>query len=117
MFPLEKYRYYTHNNTIYAVSTYAGRTVKGKATCHPSDSYNLEMGKELAAARCNQKIAYKRFDRAADKVAQAERALEEAQYHLDKMYKYYNDSVTALELANRHCNAVRATIEAHQTGN
>ena len=118
MFPLNKYRYYKHNSTIYAVSTYAGKTVKGKAICHPNDNYSEQMGKELAAARCNQKIAYKRCDRAAKKVAEAERMLEDAQYHLDKMYKYYNDSIGHLQEANEYCNSVRATIEqTQQKGN
>ena len=71
-FPLEKYRYYIAGNKIIAVSTYAGRTVRGVAICHPQDSFDIEAGKKLAAARCNQKVADKRYERALSKYVRTE---------------------------------------------
>ena len=51
MYPIEKYRYFTNGSKVVAVSTYAGKTVRGVANCDPNDEFSLEKGKELAAAR------------------------------------------------------------------
>ena len=71
MFPLEKYRYYFAGNKIIATSTYAGQTVRGVALCAPEDEFNEAKGKELAAARCNEKVAQKRYNRAMNKSIEA----------------------------------------------
>ena len=56
-----KYRYYTNGkNVVVAVASYAGRTIRGVAKCSEQDEFNLETGKELAAARCAVKIARER---------------------------------------------------------
>ena len=75
-YSLDKYKYFTYydkngKKTVSAVSTYAGKTVKGYAKCDPRDTYDFEAGKRLAAARCNQKVAQKRARRAATKFAEA----------------------------------------------
>ena len=72
-FSLDKYKFITHDNEVIAISTYAGKTVRGIAKLHPQDTFNLENGKKLAAARCNEKIAAKRFARAVKKIKEAER--------------------------------------------
>ena len=100
MFPISKYDFYTTkaNETI-AVSTYAGRTVRGKAKVDPRDRFDPEFGKELAAARCNAKIAYKRKQRARNKVAEARKEYNKALAHLQKMEKYERESFQAYEFA------------------
>ena len=75
-FSLDKYKYAffkdeSGKDTVCARSTYAGKTVKGYAKCDPRDSYDVESGKALAAARCNAKIAEKRVARAQRQVAKA----------------------------------------------
>lgn len=82
------YKYYTNNkNVVVAVSTYAGKKVRGVAKCAPEDKFDLDDGKALAAARCNEKIAYLRYKRAMEK--------NKAAYHelaiLDKKIKDIND--------------------------
>lgn len=94
-FPLEKYRYYTDGNRVIAVSTYAGKTVRGVAVCHPDDTFDLELGKRIAAAKCNEKVAEKRLARAADKAIQAGLDVAMAQKHQAEMAEYYNDAFTA----------------------
>ena len=97
-YPIDRYKYYTYidkktnANVIVAASTYAGKIVKGYAKCDPTDAYNFTKGKELAAARCAEKIALKREKRAARKLAEAEAALEAAQSFYDKMLYYSQDS-------------------------
>ena len=94
-FPLEKYRYYVNGNKVIAVSTYAGRTVKGTATCHPSDNFDLEKGKMLAAAKCNEKVAYRRMKRAYAKLAEAQENLAKAQKAVEKEAEYAREAYIA----------------------
>ena len=61
MFPIEKYKFYTNGKKVIAKSTYAGKTIQATATCGPMDEFNLEIGKRIAAARCDLKIADKRM--------------------------------------------------------
>ena len=75
-YPIEKYKFYTTKTkdgrmkTI-ATSTYAGKTVRGVAICDHEDTYNEEVGKKIAAARCAVKVAEKRYFRAASKAEAA----------------------------------------------
>ena len=107
-YPIDKYKYYTYvdkktgSNVIVATSTYAGKTVKGYAKCDPSDTYNFEKGKELAAARCAEKVALRREKRAARKFAEAEAALEAAQAFYDKMLYYSQDAWQAVVDSTAH---------------
>ena len=108
MFPIEKYKFYRTGNKTIAVTTYAGKTVKAVAKCDPdSDSFNEQSGKELAAARCNEKVAKRRRDRAASKLQEARDELDRAQRRYTKMRDYYDDSFDELSEA-RH--AVRKLL-------
>ena len=96
-YSLDKYKFYEYNDpkgkkTVSAVSTYAGRTVKGYAKCDPRDEFDKEAGMKLAAARCNERIAKKRHARAAKKIVEAQRLLDEARNHYEKMSDYFDDS-------------------------
>lgn len=101
---MNKYRFYQSDNKVIAVSTYAGKTVRGVAKCDPEDTFSLEDGKELAAARLDKRIAEKRFKRATRKFEEARKALAEAQDYYDRMYEYYEDS--AVNLGNARLNEV-----------
>ena len=92
---MNKYVFYTHNNKVIAVSTYAGKKVKGVAKCNPEDTYDLEKGKKLAAARCNAKVAIKRRKNARAKLAEAKKLQEIAAIRVTKMEQYYLDSIEA----------------------
>ena len=97
-YSLDKYKYYQFKNenggtTVTAASTYAGRTVKGYAKCDPRDNFSIEKGKELAAARCNMKVANKRVARASQKYLEAAQAATEAAAYFEKMKQYYMDAV------------------------
>ena len=105
-FPLEKYKFYEAGNKIIAVTTYAGKLVRGVSICHPSDNFSLETGKKLAAARCNEKVAMKRYARAQDKYIAACKARDEAEEYLGKMREYMNDSYVAMNEAAQECDAL-----------
>ena len=48
-----KYRFAYAPNKVIAITTYAGKTVRGIAKCSPDDSFSKEKGEELAVARCD----------------------------------------------------------------
>lgn len=93
MYPIEKYKFYTNGSRVIAVSTYAGKTVRGVAVCHAGDAFSLEKGKKLAALRCAEKIAKKRVARANRKV---DEAYVDAEAYLDKMVDYKDDALYEL---------------------
>ena len=104
-FPIEGYTFYTYKNendgmTIVAISTYAGKTVRGMAKCDPKDEFDYELGKALAAARCNAKVCAKRVARAKGKAHEAAAALVEATKKVGKVRDYLNDSIDELAKAN-----------------
>jgi hypothetical protein len=103
-YSLDKYKFYQFKNknggtTVSAVSSYAGRAVKAYAKCRPEDNFDIEKGKELAAARCNLKVAEKRLNRASYKYMEASKAADEAIRYFEKMKQYYIDSVDAVDEA------------------
>lgn len=103
-YPMDKYKYYIceSQRKIIAVSTYEGKTVRGVAKADPRDLFDLEKGKQLAAARCNQKIAAKRKVRADRELKKAVTAFAKAQDRMMKMNEYYEDARAAAKNANMH---------------
>ena len=105
----EKFRFINHTpknsniTEVIALGEYLGKTVKGSAKCDPRDTFDVETGEELAARRCNYKIAEKRMENANLKVEEAQKALSEAQTKLEKALSYqahankeYSDASTLL---------------------
>ena len=86
---------------VIALSTYAGKTVRGVAKCHPADveKYTVGEGMELAAARCAEKIAQKRLARATRKMKEAEEILAAAQRHYNDMQEYYASAHEELKVS------------------
>ena len=115
MYDVSKYKCYAYEEknpdgsvrgpAVVAISTYAGKNVKGYAKTHPGDEFNWEKGRDLAIARCNAKIAEKRHNRACSKVAEAQKQLESAMKYLSDMTRYASDS--AEELATAKANVAK----------
>lgn len=108
MFPIDKYKFIIYKdpktnsmNTI-AISTYTGKIVKGIAKCSPNDTYNEDIGKKLAAARCNYKICQLRAKNAKNKMDESKEVYEKAKNHLEKMKSYNKDSKNKLKEAKNH---------------
>ena len=89
------YKYVVTPNKVIALSTYGGRTVRGVAKCHPNDTFNVEFGKALAAARCNQKVAAKRYARARSEYNKLCTEIAEFNARATKVLKYLKDSAEA----------------------
>ena len=105
------YKYVVTPNKVIALSSYAGRTVRGIAKCHPGDTFNEETGKALAAARCNEKIAAKRYARAQDKYLEMCEEFKDFQTRMHKTCDYLRDSYEAYKEAKKTLIEVRCGIE------
>ena len=102
------YKFYQYNRQradgstnvrIVAVSSFAGKPVKGYADLHPHDEFDVKYGKALAAARCAERIAAKRCKRAYNKVDEAIAQVNAAMAHLQKMMQYEADAEAAYNIA------------------
>ena len=94
-----KYKIDEDKRTVVAMSTFAGKVVSGVAHCAPGDTFDVEVGKQLAAARCNLKIAEKRMKRAEWQHSDALEALTFWIEQEAKMKKYDEDSVESYKVA------------------
>lgn len=99
-----KYTYNVTENKVYCIAHYAGKAVKGVAKCDTDyDQFNCDTGMKLAKARCDFKIAKKRFRRkfekynnAVEEHAKAQAILEKAGTYLDEAYEIYETAKNEL---------------------
>ena len=112
-FPLEKYKFYIAGNRVIAVSSYGKKRVRGVAVCHPEDAFDLQKGKELAAARCNMKVAEKRLKRSGEKLLAAKDKIIMATNEGTKMAEYYKDSLEAYQHAKEDVQNLLSEIMEH----
>ena len=105
-YPFEKYHFYVGKNKIVAVSTYAGKSVRGVAKCDPRDEFDMEKGRALAAARCAERVAQKRQARAKAEFNRAYANFTKAQKRLENMNVYMVDSKKAVIAAKENINTV-----------
>ena len=104
------YKYIILPNKVIAISTYAGKTVKGVAKCDPRDKFDVEIGKQLATARCNAKVAAKRYARAERKSDEARHQMYLAEAHYDKMNNYYYDAEIAYDNAMAELDKLESNL-------
>ena len=104
------YRYFIAGNKVIAVSTYAGKTVRGIAICSPEDEFDIEFGKKLAAARCNEKVAEKRLNRASNKFNALLDERNELFVKLENAEDYYHNSYVAYNEAAQETDQLIASL-------
>ena len=86
----ENYKYvFTNDREVAAGARFAGNWVWGYAHCHPDDLYDENFGKNLAAARCNAKIANLRWKRATERYRKARIALAQAEKEFNEACDYF----------------------------
>ena len=85
---MSRYKFIVTEDKVICLSSYMGRTVRGVAKCSPNDEFNEEFGRKLAQARCDYKVAQKRYERANEKFSEAEDQVAAAEEYLDKMDEY-----------------------------
>lgn len=104
------YKYIETPNKVIALSTYAGKTVRGIAKCHPNDTFDVEFGRKLAAARCNAKIAAKREANAVRKYWDIHNKYIEIKRALEKCSDYYTDASLHRAEAEAYLDEVRSSV-------
>ena len=107
---MHRYKFFNSENTVVAVSSFAGKLVRATAKCDPRDTFSLEDGKQLAAARCNEKISKKRLKRAERKLAEACAAVIAAERQYDYMRGYYEKAVADFNNANSELEAITSML-------
>ena len=112
MFDRYNYVVIPEKKKVVAYSTYAGQSVRGIAKCAPDDEFDVEFGKKLAAARCNVKVARKRFKRALEQRDAAWDNFIKAEDQLMKEEDYVDDSNVALTEAEIYLGSVIQDYEA-----
>lgn len=116
VFDLDRYEYVDHMRKdpsdpagpgvreIIAIAHYNGKAYKGHARCHPDDTFDLQIGKELAARRCDLAIRYARLLDRYETLKEAKKKKEEADNILELASKRLNtaddDYYLALEIYN-----------------
>ena len=115
MYDVNKYKCYAYEEkrpdgtkcpVCVAISTYAGKTVKGYAKLNPNDEFNWEKGRNLAIARCNAKVARKRAKRAEQKVHEAWEVFDQARMYLLDMLDYQHNSLAEVNVAENFENTI-----------
>ena len=106
------YKYVVTPTKVIALSSYAGRTVRGIAKCHPGDTFNEDVGKALAAARCNEKIAAKRYARAQKEYIDMVQELHQMEAKAHKVANYLHDSYDVYKEAKQTVVEIRSEIES-----
>lgn len=98
-----KYRFIEKPNLTIAISTFAGKPVKGMAKCNPDDHYDEAYGRALAVARCNLKVASRRVksaiqkhDAAYNKLIAALKEFDNVTDYKNRAYAAYNEAVEEL---------------------
>lgn len=104
------YKYIVTPNKVIALSTYAGRPVRGIAKCHPNDTFDVEFGKKLAAARCNYKVAVKRHRAAWNKYHKLAAQLRELNTEFSRACSFLTDAAYKVDAARLEVADIRAEI-------
>ena len=119
MYPIEKYQFKTFETVnadgskttnVIALSTYAGKVVKGTAKCLETDEFSLEDGKKLAAARCDAKVCDKRVRRAKKKLLEVSKKIDGLEEIHRKMFKYYTDALEEEIKSNKRLDEIQQSM-------
>ena len=97
---MARYRFYINGNQVICVSSYAKKPIKGVAKCSPEDTFNEEIGKQLAKLRCDAKVAKQRARRAKEDREMAAKWLNNSLEYYNKCENYYNNSLEEGRNAN-----------------
>ena len=100
---IPKYTYHTNfKDTVVAVCHYAGRPVRGIAKCSPADDFDLEVGKELAKARCDLKIANKKVKNLKEDIHYWAEIRDKIEARLENLYDVYDAALEKRDKAEEN---------------
>lgn len=105
---------FTNGKMVIAVTTFNGKTVKGIAKCSDQDTFDFEIGKKLAIARCNFKVAQLRQDAAMKKYCEACSFAESSQLKLISRIKnaeeFVDDAEVLYDYAYKNLNSINKDL-------
>lgn len=104
------FTYSFSENRVYCMTFYAGKTVKGVAKRDPEDEFDLEVGKKLARARCEYKVAKAKYKRKTDRRTIADKELIVALEHASNALKYQTEAYNALEEAEKNLKELESSL-------
>lgn len=84
------YNYFKHYNEIICVTSYHGKSVKGKAKCNPDDTFSEEIGKQLAKVRCDKKLSQKILKNAKNHLVECTVEMNRADKKFNSVYDFMN---------------------------
>ena len=108
-YPIEKYtfRHYKEKNedgtesfVTVALTKYRGKVVKGVSKCFHDDTFDIEVGKKLAALRCNEKVCKRRYSNVVND-------LKNTLIQANKIASYLDKVVATRELIAQEYNEAR----------
>jgi hypothetical protein len=107
-----KYRYVVNEDkgVVVALSSFAGKDVRGVARCSPADNFDAEMGKKLAVARCDVKITDKRVVRANQMVEFYRAFLTQVQSNLERAEQYREDALVKYQEATEELQKLEGSL-------
>ena len=111
VFTVDMYKYDVQGNKVVAKSHFAGKEVCGVAKCNPGDEFNLEKGKELAAARCDQKIVEKRIKRSKTRKAHIQKSIDDAIKYIAIQVKRMKKEEKLISADSRDLDKAKKKIE------
>lgn len=106
-----KYKYYVGKDVVVCTTRFAGKNVRATAKCSEGDTFDEEVGKNLAKLRCDIKVAKKRAKLANSKYSSALHQLLLAKVQVDKMYCYLSDSNKALESIKKELHELEESLK------
>ena len=107
-----KFEYVVNEEKRYviAMAKSDGKTIKGVAKCSPNDTFDVEVGKKLAEARCKYKVMKRQALEAADLVDFYREVVEDGKKSLEKAKQFSWDMFLKVDEAEKELReAIKAT--------
>ena len=108
----KNYSFYRNGNTVICVGRYARMPIKGIAVCSPEDTFDFEVGKKIAQARCEYKIMKRRLADCEKRLYEAERGVSYSIAKFEKAGRIYEEVFRAYS----KCAKEEAETRENKTG-
>ena len=99
-----KYKFYTNDKKVIAVSTYAKKNVRGVAVCSKDDNFDVDFGMKLAKIRCDKRINEKRLKYLNNKVKDVNTIIDYFISERSKMINIINETYDTITNLNQEEN-------------
>lgn len=105
-----KVKFVRADNSIIAITRYAGKTLRASAKCNPEDKFDEDKGRKLAEARLKVKLVKHRKNWAMRQMIKADIEYIQALRKARKMNKYVDDTWLEYENAMKNLKEIEEKI-------